>query len=263
MTPAALLLAVSAAAAQTPLDVKALGGPPSDLAVNEAGAVVLSAPGGLYDLGGRRFLPRPSTAPVAALALAGNTLYYAAGGALHSITKGKAELLLGLSLDRVTLAAAGPRLYIAGSSAGGRAALFVYEKGRGWRRLIDLPEAPDALAAAGERVYFSIGPAIFTFRPGEALRMEAALTGFKRFESLAADADGRALFVSDKKSVAALLLETGRLVLLSPKAGGVLRFAGRTLALLAENPPGIRRFDNLPEALASGRIETVALRKRP
>lgn len=252
--PLALLLAALPAAGAAPrvevravLDAGALGEPRAfDVAPD--GAVLVLTGDDVLDVGsGARLFAGALRAPTGLTLGGAGELRLLADGALHAVGAGAPRRVLEVPLVGALLAADGPRTWLAGVDAEGRALLFLHEEGRGHRAVLELDEPVDAMDAAGGALFLSSGQAVYALREGGPARLVARLPGLRRVASLAVDGARGLLYLSDGEALFAL--RGDHFVLVRPDLGGQLRLRGDELLVLSPHHRALLSVRGLGAAL--------------
>lgn len=230
--------------------------------VSETGNIIVQFESSVYNITQKKFLIKSPPDSIADLSMQGENLLFVTEGWLQTIEFGKQVKLLEVPLKKVKMASAKDSLYISGVDAAGKAAIFIYIKKKGWQQLLNLPEPIDAMCVSKGRVFYSIGPAIFSFKIGEKLRMDVALPGFKKIEFIAIDTKNGLLYFSDGKAVYAIEPSTNRVILVFNDAGGKLQYVNNSLYLLAKNHFALYQIKNISELLTSKNAPVVNLREQ-
>ncbi len=237
------------------LDTRALASPPQpypahfDIARN--GAIVVQTTGNLYDVAPQAFLLSKDKPDLATFAMAGDRVLTLVGGKLRLREEGKWVDLLEVPLGDVKLAADAKSIYICGTPPDKDPTIFLYVRGKGYQALLTLPQPMGAMCLCAERLHFTVGPGIFSLKPGEKLRQEAILPAFSQISSLAVDEANGIIYLSDGKALFALVRASGKFILILPDVGGEIKFHEKSLYLLTQQMHALFRFDGLSDALTT------------
>jgi hypothetical protein len=217
--------------------------------VSPDGAVVLRTGDNLFDLNARVRLLKADFPGLESFA-------FTPDGALLTISHQKLGFLqAGSVLERVALPAsgmalaAGPRrasgpgeVYLFGGTSESNKAIYMYEAGGAYRKLLEGGGPISALAAVGNDLFFAIDNAVYLARLGEHLRLAVLLPEAAPISSLAADSSG-VLYVAAGQAVYALA--GARVVLLSPTAGSSIKYHAGSLYVLNAAQGVLVRLDSL------------------
>lgn len=139
---------------------------------------------------------------ISALTCCGDAIFAYARSRLHLIkADGSIQPLLEVDLDSVRLAGSSRALFISGQTRRGQAVLIAKVFGQGYQHILNLPQPPDSMCVEGDRLYFTIGPVIFSVTLGGKVVQEAALLALDRVKSIAVTDGGRQILLSDGKTV--------------------------------------------------------------
>ncbi len=251
--PALLLLAPAKAPAarvevRKVIDTSALGDP-FVFDVGPDGAVLVLTGDNIHDAGSGEYLFGGPLKDPAWLSFAGRGFRLLAEGALYAVDGGAPRKLLDIPLKSCVFAADGDRIYIGGVDADGRATLFLYKEGTGYKPLLSLDTPIDAMTLARGELLFSSGSRIYALKGGGPARLFARLPRFSHIPSLAADEASGLLYFSDGDDLYAL--RGGDFVLVREGIGGMLRCRGGELYVLSRRERALFRLSGLPAALSS------------
>jgi hypothetical protein len=157
--------------------------------------------------------------------------------------------LLDVPLKSCIFVPDGDRIYIGGVDADGRAMLFLYKEGAGYKPLLSLDAPIDAMTVSRGELLFSSGSRIYALKEGGPARLLARLPGFSHIPSLAADEASGLLYFSDGDDLFAL--RGGDFVMVRRGVGGMLRCRKGDLYVLSWREHALFRMSGLPEALSS------------
>ena len=135
-------------------------GQPIGFDVGDSGAIVIQTKDNVYDVGKGAFLFREPLKELAALTMIGDLVSFVEGGALSLLKDGKKQLLIRIPLQEVKLAGSTRNIFVYGVPASGTPAMFLFEQGLVYYKLLDLPAPVDAMARAGDALFCAIGPQI-------------------------------------------------------------------------------------------------------
>ena len=240
-------------------------GPLRGFDAGKNGSVVVHGDKTLRDTGGKKDLLQIKEGRIEAAAMTGNLPVVLAEGRLRIFEKGQWTDLLEVPLKAPKLAANAKTLWLTGIPAeGSKPALFVYEEGKGFQHLLNLPEPVDAISVDDRgRLYYSIGPAIFSLLPGEPVVQLAVLAGFDRIDSIAPDSENALIYLSDGQALYTLNLNDASLTLILDDMGGPLRFRNDKLYLLSQDLGTVTEISGLSKALVNDKDSTEELKDEP
>lgn len=234
----------------------ALQDPVVSLAVDSAGHAWIATESALYRVedGLPTSIGAPASGKIAALSILAGKPVLIQSEVLYAWENGTFRKLLEVPLQDLRLAAADGLLYILGTSA------FVFHPEKGHQRLFDLPSAADCATAAGGRVYYSIGPAIYSFAPGGKLTPVAVAPGVERIHSMAMDPGLSVVYLNDGAATYALQCAESRFVLLTREGPQLLAFDNGALHVLSPFLGSLVRVPGISAKLARGRVPASEFR---
>lgn len=230
------------------IDTSALGDP-FVFDVGPDGAVLVLTEDNIHDAGsGESLFGKPLKGP-AWLSFAGRGFRLLADGALFAVDGGAPRKLLDVPLKSCVFVADGDRIYIGGVDADGKAMLFLYKEGAGFKPLLSLAAPIDAMTLARGELLFSSGSRIYALKEGGPARLFSRLPGFSHIPSLAADEANGLLYFSDGDDLFAL--RGADFVLVRQGIGGMLRYRKGELYVLSRREHALFRLSGLPAALSA------------
>jgi hypothetical protein len=230
------------------LDTRPLGAPIA-FDVREDGGALLIAGGEVVDGATRRPWLTTPVARAGWIDVSGGAPRLLAAGGLYALEGRRARRLAEAALSGGLLAVDGPRTWVAGVNAEGRALLLLHEEARGHRPVLEAEAPIDAMAAGGGALFFAAGRSIWTVREGQPARRLLHLPGLERVVSLALDVRRGLLYLSDGEATYALLGDG--LVIVHRTLGGTLRFRGDDLWVLSWRAGSLSRLRGLGPLLAT------------
>lgn len=230
------------------LDTSALNSP-FVYDVGPEGSVLVLTSDNIYDAGSGSFLFGEPLKNPGWLAFAGEKLHFLSNGGLFVVDGGMPRKLIEVPLKSRIFASNSQLTYISGVTAAGKTVLFIYKEGVGHKALFELDAPIDAMALAKGKLFFTVGPRIYTLAEGGSAKLFAHLPGFSHIPSIAVDDIHGLLYFSDGDNIYAV--RDSDFVVVRRGVGGMLRCRQGDLYVLSWRDHALSRMHGLPEALSS------------
>lgn len=217
--------------------------------VGPEGSVLVLTSDNIYDAGSGNFLFGAPLKNPGWLAFAGEKLHFVSNGGLFAVDGGMPRKLIDVPLKSRIFASDSQLTYISGVTTAGKPVLFIYKEGVGHKALLELDAPVDAMALAKGKLFFSVGPRIYTLAEGGSAKLFAHLPGFSHIPSIAVDDSHGLLYFSDGDNIYAV--RDSDFVVVRRGVGGMLRCRQGDLYVLSWRDHTLFRMHGLPEALSS------------